>query len=184
MGFFSGIFGGSSPELNANIKNFGSQAGFASGIGEGDVTAASKWYNDILSGDPTKTAEAIAPETSAAQQTGQQEKNQLAEFAPRSGGTASAAAGIDEGERAMLIKLIGGEQSGAAGSLATLGTNEQGLALSDQQAQDQAAQQRMKNWSQGILGHFFESGAQALEQAGNEYLSGSTSAADNYSQFS
>jgi hypothetical protein len=182
MGFWSGLFTGSSPTLDKNIANLGTQAGFASGIGEGDVTAASKYYNEILSGDPTQTAEAIAPETSAAQETGQQEKNALAEFSPRSGGTAAAATDIDANERSMLIKLIGGERTGAAGGLATIGTNEQGLALTDEQAQDQAEQQRLQNHANSILGHAVISGVQSLEELGEQYIAGpgQTSAADSY----
>jgi hypothetical protein len=129
IGFFSGLFGGSNSTLDKNIPAFESSAGFASGVGQGDVTAASKWYDSILSGDPTKMAEAVAPETSAIQGQAQQEKNKLAQFAPRSGGTTAAVAGLDANTRAQIIKLLGGLQSGAAGNLSSLGTTEQGVAL-------------------------------------------------------
>jgi hypothetical protein len=181
-GFFSSLFTGKDPTLDTNINNFQTQAGFASGVGEGDVTAASKWYNDILSGDPTKQAEAIAPETSAIQSEGQQAKDTTAQFSPRSGGTASWMAGLDENSRAQIIKLLGGLQSGAAASDATLGENEQGLALTDQQAADQAAQQRQQNWANSIVGHGIISGVQSLEELGEQYIAGpgQTSAADSY----
>ena len=112
MGFFGSLFGGSNPTLNENIPAFQKAAGFDTGIGEGDVTAASKYWNDILSGDPTKMAQAVAPETAAIQGQAQQAKNQTAQFSPRSGGTAAAIAGLDANSRAQIIKLLGGLQSG------------------------------------------------------------------------
>lgn len=97
-------------------------------------------------------AQAIAPETSAIQGETQQAKNQTAQFAPRSGGTAAWMAGLDANTRTQIIKLLGGLQSGAAGSLGSLGTSEQGLALSNRQAADQASQERLQNWQGSILG--------------------------------
>lgn len=176
MGFFSSLFGGSNPTLNANIPAFQQEAGFATGVGNSDVTAASKWYNDILSGDPTKMAEAVAPETSAIQGEAQQAKNQTAQFAPRSGGTAAAMAGMDANTRAQIIKLLGGLQSGAAGSLGSLGTTEQGVALSNRQAADQASQEQMENWQNSILGRGITGAASSLESFGlgklENYLGG------------
>jgi len=185
MGFFSGLFGGSNSTLNTNIPAFQRAAGFSTGIGEGDVTAASKWYNDILSGDPTKMAEAVAPETSAIQSETQQAKNQMAEFSPRSGGTAAATEGMDANTRATIIRLLGGLQSGAAGSLSSIGTTEEELALQERQAADRAAQQRMANWANSILGHGLISGAQTAEEAGELWATKgrSTQASGQYGQF-
>lgn len=152
MGFWSGLFGGSNPTLNQNIGQFGQEAGFATGVGQTDVTAASKWYNDILSGDPTKQAQAIAPETAAAQTQGNQDKKTGAEFGNRGGGTAAASENIDTGTRGDLIKLLGSLTSGAASGAANLGTSEQTLGLDAQQLQDEASQQRMQNWKDSILG--------------------------------
>jgi hypothetical protein len=159
IGFFSGLFGGSNSTLDKNIPAFESSAGFASGVGQGDVTAASKWYDSILSGDPTKMAEAVAPETSAIQGQAQQEKNKLAQFAPRSGGTTAAVAGLDANTRAQIIKLLGGLQSGAAGNLSSLGTTEQGVALENRDAGDKASQQQLENWQKSIIGQGITTGA-------------------------
>jgi hypothetical protein len=170
MGFFSSLFGGSNSTLNQNIPAFEQQAGFATGVGGGDVTAASKWYNDILGGDPTKMAEAVAPETSAIQGEAQQAKNQTAQFAPRSGGTASAMAGLDANTRAQIIKLLGGLQSTSAGALGNLGTTEQGVALSNRKAGDDASRQQLENWQNSILGRGTTEGAAAGESAGLDAL--------------
>jgi hypothetical protein len=166
MGFFSSLFGGSNPTLNQNIPAFQSQAGFSAGVGNKDVTAASKWYNDILSGDPTKMAEAIAPETSAVQGETQQAKNQTAQFSPRSGGTAATIAGLDANTRAQIIKLLGGLQSHAASGDASLGTTEQGIGLESRKAADDASQQQMQNWANSILGRGITQGVSDLESFG------------------
>jgi len=150
--FLAGLFGGSNPTLNKNINNFGAQAGYATGVGEGDVTAASKEYQDILSGDPTVEAQAIAPETKAAQDQASQAKKTTAEFGSRSGGTAGTMQGIDAGTRAQLISLLGGLKTTAASGAASLGTSEQGLALNSEQAQDAASQQKLQNEMNSILG--------------------------------
>ena len=166
MGFLSGIFGGANPTLDANIKKLGGEADFAQGIGQGDTTAASKWYNDILGGDPTKMAEAVSPEISAAKENEQQQKNQVSQFGGRSGGTSATIAGLDADTRAQIIRLLGGLQSGAAGSLASLGTTEQGLAFGGQQLQDEASQQQMENWKNSILGKAISGAVSTAESAG------------------
>jgi len=150
--FLSGIFGGSNPTLDKNINQFGQDASNAGNVGAGDVTAASKEYQDILSGDPTKSAEAIAPETKAAQDQAGQAKKSAAEFGNRSGGTTATMAGLDEGTRANLIQLLGGLKMGAASGAASLGTSEQGLSLQGKEAQDQAAQEKLQNEMNSILG--------------------------------
>jgi hypothetical protein len=166
MGFLSSLFGGQNDTLNKNIPAFQSSAGFSTGVGEKDVTAASKWYHDILSGDPTKMAEAVAPETAALQGETQQAKNQTAQFSPRSGGTAAAIAGLDANTRAQIIKLLGGLQSGAAGELKSLGTTEQGIGLESREAADRASQERMKNLADSILGRGITTGVADAESAG------------------
>jgi hypothetical protein len=165
-GFFSSIFGGENDTLNKNIGQFGQDAGVAGKIGAEDTGAASKFFTDVLSGDPTKEGQAIAPETSAIQQRGQQQKNQLAQFAPRSGGTAATTSAIDSSGNAELIKLLGGLQTTAASGAASLGTAEQGLSLQDKQAQDAASQQRMQNWMNSILGRGITEASSAAESAG------------------
>jgi hypothetical protein len=166
MGWFSSLFGGSDSTLNQNIPAFQQAAGFDTGVGESDTTAASKWYNDILSGDPTKMAQAVAPETSAIQGQTQQAKNQTAQFAPRSGGTTAAIAGLDANTRAQIIKLLGGLQSGSASALTGIGENEQSLGLESREAADAASQQRLQNWKDSIVGQGITTGAGAAEGAG------------------
>jgi len=164
--FWGSLFGGSNTTLNKNINQFGQDAGVAQTQGQGDTTAASKFYQDILSGDPTAQATAIAPETKAAQDQAQQEKATLGQFGNRGGGTAATTAGIGDQVRAHLISLLGGLKTGAASGAASLGTQEQGLSLEGKQAQDAASQQQMENWMNSILGKGVTTAAQAAESAG------------------
>jgi hypothetical protein len=152
MGFWGGLFGGSDPTLNANIGKLGSEGDFSTAAGEGDVTAASKFYTDILNGDQTKEAQALAPEIGAIKGQAQQQKKSIAENGTRSGGTAAQAASIDDKVTGDITGLIGGLKTGAASGAAGLGTAEQGIGIQSQEEQDAAAQQRMKNWQDSILG--------------------------------
>lgn len=163
--FLSSIFGGQNKTLGKDMNQFGQDAGVTGQIGNGDATAASTFYQNILSGDPTKQAQAIAPQTAAAQQQAQQQKNQAAQFAPRSGGIAAAMSGLDENTRSQLIKLLGGLQTTAASGAAGLGTAEQGLSQQATAQQAAAAQQRMQNWLNSILGKGISSAAGAAEGA-------------------
>ena len=167
-GFLSSIFGGSNPTLNKNIPGFQQEAGFGTSVGNADVTAASKWYSDLLSGDPTKEAEAIAPETAALQTQSQEAKNQRAQFGPRSGGTAAANADSDTAVRAQIDKLLGGLKSNAASGASSLGTAEQGIGIQSREEADNAAQQQMQNWQRSIFGGAIGGGA----DIGLEALSG------------
>lgn len=157
--FLASLFGGQNKVLNNDISQFGADAGFAQQQGQGDVTAASKFYQDILSGDPTKIGQSLAPEISTSQQQGQQAKNNLAQFGNRSGGTNAAAQGIDAAGRGNIINLIGGLQGKAASGAGSLGTAEQGLSLEATNQQEQAAQQRFQNWLNSIGAGAITSGA-------------------------
>jgi hypothetical protein len=100
-----------------------SLGGFETGTGEGLTTAGANFDESILSGDPTKVATALAPEISSQQQQVQQQKNQDAQFAPRSGGTAASDANASTAGRSNIINLEGGLESGAASGALSAGGN-------------------------------------------------------------
>lgn len=166
MSFFGSLFGGQNNTLKQNIGNVGSIAGFATGQGQGDTTAASKFWQSILSGDSAKIGQALAPEVSANQQQGQQSKNQLAQFGTRSGGTASAGAGIDAAGRSNMINLIGGLQGKAAGSLGSMGGNLLQTGLQGYGEQTDMSQMQMQNYMDSILGSGISGGIGAAEGFG------------------
>lgn len=166
MGFLDSIFTGANPTLAKDMSQEGALAGYSTGIGEGDTTAASNYYQQILSGDPSKTAEAIAPQTAQAQEGAQQQKNQTAQFGTRGGGTGAATAGIDANTNAELLKLVGGLKQGAAAGAANLGTSNLGMASSNLQSQEQMSQQQMQNYMNSILGKGIGTAAGAAEEFG------------------
>ncbi len=123
MSLFSSIFDlASGKAVQSEQNQFGALAGYETGVGEGLITPAAQYEESLLSGDPTKTAQAMAPEISANQQQTQQFKNQTAEFSPRSGGTAASVANADTSGRSNLIDLLGKEQSGAASTSLSAGS--------------------------------------------------------------
>lgn len=165
-GFFNAIFGGSNPTLNKDTSQEGALDGYSTGVGEGNTTAASTYYQNLLSGDPTKIATSLAPEISAGQQQTQQAKNQMAQFGTRGGGTDAASAAADAQNRSYIINLIGKLQGGAASGAANLGTTNLGMASTDTAEQAALSQQRMQNWLNSILGKGITTGASSAETAG------------------
>jgi hypothetical protein len=103
-------------------------SGFETGIGKEGTTAAMNYDLGILSGDPTKQAQTLAPEISAQQQQIQQAAKTGAEFGTRSGGTTASTASAEGAGRGNIINLLGSEQSGAASGAGSLGTSNLGAA--------------------------------------------------------
>lgn len=123
-GLAGGIFdlmGGNPAQSEQN--QFGSVANYGINTGEGATTAANNYYQGILSGNPQKMAETLAPEISAGQQEVQQQAQTNAEFGNRSGGTNASTQAAQGQERGNIIDLMGGLQKGAAGAEAGLGSN-------------------------------------------------------------
>lgn len=114
-------------------------AGFASNLGQQNLTASSDFMRDLLSGDPTKISQVLAPQISGITGRAQQQKQGLAEFGNRSGGNTSAAAGIDSGVNAQITNLTGSLIGGAANSLGSMGENLLGQGSSDFNASFQNA---------------------------------------------
>lgn len=150
--FVSSILTGSNPTLATTTNTAGSLEGFGQQVGEGDVTDASKYYQSILSGDPTQIAQSLAPQISSGQQQVQQQAGQNAEFGTRSGGTAASTAGAQAGERGDIIKDIGGLQSGAASGAASLGSNQLSQASTNNSAEAAMSQEQLQNMMDSVLG--------------------------------
>lgn len=166
MSFWSSLFGGSNPTLNSTMNQTGSIAGYTSNLGQNNTTAGSNFFSSILSGDPSKIAQTLAPEISAMQGQGQQQKNAIAQFGNRSGGSNSAAQNIDSSNRANLTNLIGGLQSGAASTLLSSGQSLLGQSLGALNQEANMSQLQMQNWQNSILG----SGITGLINYGESFL--------------
>ncbi len=152
MSFWDSLFGGSNKTLSGDTNQTGSIAGYATGLGEGDLTASSNFYRSILSGDPSQQAKALAPEISAQQGQVSQAKKQLGEFGTRSGGTAGAAASMDSTARGNITNLIGSLTNSAASNLASTGSSLLNTGLGAYGDQAKLSQQQMENWSNSLFG--------------------------------
>lgn len=181
MSFWSSLFGGQNKTLNQDIGQFGQIGGFATGLGESNLSQASNFWSSLLSGDQSKQAKVLAPEINTIQQQGAQQKATTAQFGNRSGGTNAAMQMAGDTSRANINNLISQLLGSSASNLASTGGSLLGMGLGAYSAQEAASQQQMRNWANSILGHAVIGGAQMGEEIGESYLThGNTNAADSY----
>lgn len=152
MSFFGSLFGGSNPTLNKDINQFGSIGGFATGLGENNLSQSSQFFSSILSGDPSKTAKALAPQISSIQQQTQQQKNQNAQFGNRSGGTNASNQMANDKATGSINDMISSLLGGAASSLSSSGSNLLNAGLGAYGQQVNASQLQMQNWQSSLFG--------------------------------
>lgn len=176
MSFFSSLFGGQNQTLNSTIGQSGQVGGFATGLGESNLGAASKFWNSILSGNSSDISKALAPQISSLKTSAAQTNKTNAEFGTRSGGTAASAASTDDKVHADITNLIGGLTSGAASGLASTGGGLLSTGLSAFGEQAQMSQQQVQNWRDSILGGALTGGA----GIGLSFLSGKVGGAGDY----
>jgi hypothetical protein len=131
---------------------FDSLANYQTGVGEGLTTAGAGYEEAILSGDPTRIAQALAPEISTGQGQVEQQRLQDANFGNRSGGTAASTEAAEGANRANIINLEGGLQSSTANSAVNQGTNLMGEASSNIGSSANLAEQRRSQLNQDVGG--------------------------------
>ena len=172
MSWLTSLFAGQNKDLNTDIGATGAIAGNATSIGTKDLTTGSNWMNAIVSGDATKTAQALAPQISAAKTSAANSNKTAAMFGTRSGGTAASTAATTDKLHADITNLIGSLTGSAASGLVNTGSNllQQGLGAFTTQAD--LSQQRMQNWSDSILGKGITSGVAFGESYGLNSLAG------------
>jgi len=117
------------------LSNLGSEL---SGKGKKDTEAgledtgkASKYYSDILSGDPTKVMAAAAPEIKSITGQADQQKQEIARTGDRSGGTNAATQDIGTKVRQQISDLIAKQKSGAASGLERTGAQVSNVGQSE-----------------------------------------------------
>ncbi len=123
----------------------GDLGNFETGVGQKGTNASLGYDLGILSGDPSKIAETLAPEISAQNQQVEQGKLTTSEFGNRSGGNNAAAQHMDDAARGNIINLIGASQQEAANHAGNLGTYDLSMASPNIQAEaglKRAEQQR------------------------------------------
>src|SRR5271170_1618305 len=119
-----GIDEGPSGQQGQQYDNLTGLASTEANLGLGDLNESQDFMDAILSGDPTKIGQVLGPQIKAQQQQGQQQKQTLAQFGNRGGGTNSTAQNIDDKTRGSINDMI----SQLTGSALTA-TNNNGLAL-------------------------------------------------------
>ena len=143
--------------------------------GEGLVTPAATYYENILSGDPTKIAQSLAPEISAGQTEVQQQANQNAQFGTRSGGTAASTNAAEGAERGNIINLVGGLQQGAASAAGSLGTSQESMGTGNITTQADLAAKNQQREAGDVSGI-----AQGAAEIAAPFLGGGEAAGDPY----
>lgn len=102
-----GIGYGPSQNEKTQYGELSNASGFATNLGEKDLTASSDFMNAILSGDATKQAQVLAPEISAAKTSAAQDRKTGAEFGTRSGGTTAANNAATDKVHSDITDLLG-----------------------------------------------------------------------------
>jgi len=150
--FLSSLFTGSNPGLSTAQKGLGSLAGYSSNTGEQGTNAAMGYDLGLLSGDPTKVAQVMAPEIKAAGEQAQQNKNTVAQFGNRGGGMNSVMSGLDDATRSKLLALQGNLIQGAAQNAGQLGTANLQLGANANMDAAKVAQMQHENLMNSIFG--------------------------------
>lgn len=126
---------GNLDKVAGSLRDVGSKliTGGAAATRQGldDTSKASKYYSDILSGDPTKVAAAVAPETKALVGQAEQQKKQIANFGNRTGGTNAITQNIDASTRGTIGDAILKARGSAAGGLERTGSEASRVGLAE-----------------------------------------------------
>jgi hypothetical protein len=103
-------------------------------MGEGDIAASSNFMNEILSGDPTKVSQVLAPQISALKTSTQQDQKTRSMNGDRSGGTAAANAASTDKVHSDIANLVAQLTGSSASSLGSMGTSLLGAGMAGDQA--------------------------------------------------
>lgn len=159
MSFFSSLFGGSNPTLSSTMGKTGQISDFASSQGQQNTTAGSSFFNGLLSGDATKTSQALAPQISAAKTSLQSDQKKASETGSRSGGTAGANNAAQDKVHSDITNMTGTLTGGAASTLLSSGSGLLGTALGGYNQQANMSQVQMDNWQNSLFGGALTGGA-------------------------
>ena len=151
-GFFSALFAGKNDVLNTDIGKMGQISGSAIGTGESSIQTGTDFDKAIVSGDATKTTQAIAPVLNAAKTSNQQTQKSNTEMGTRSGGTAATNAASSDKLHSDTTNLIGSLTGKAADTLLSSGSGLLSLGADSTNSEAALSQQRYQNWSDSIFG--------------------------------
>jgi len=166
MGFWGALFGGKNDTLNQDIDKTGQIAGYATGQGEKNLSSASDFWRNIVSGDSSKISQSLAPEIDAVKSSTANDQKTNSMFNARSGGTAASNNAASDKAHGYITNLIGNLTGNAVSSLASTGSNELSTGLSATGQQAELSQERYQNWMDSILGKGVTTAAAAGEAYG------------------
>ena len=128
-GFF-GIGQGPSGRELTQYGNIANIADWSTAAGEKALSQALNFDEAIVSGDPSKIARVLGPETSAINKQGQQELKTMSEFGTRSGGTGAAAQVVGDTTSSRYDSMISNLLTGAVSDLGSKGSGLVNTGLS------------------------------------------------------
>lgn len=142
-----GIDMGPSKQEQQQYGNLTSASGFATGLGESDLSKSSDFMSSILSGDSSKISQALAPQIGAAKGSGQQQNMTTAQFGNRSGGTNASVAGTNDKVHSDITGLIGSLTGSSVSGLSSAGSGLLSTGISGTQTAFGDATQMQKQRS-------------------------------------
>ena len=112
-------------DLDSVIQQLSQVGKTTTSAGAQDTGAASKYYRDIVSGDPSKVMAAAAPEVNAIKNQATQQKKEAGNLGGnRTGGTNAILQDIGQKTRGAITDTVAKQRSNAAGALGTIGAGE------------------------------------------------------------
>jgi hypothetical protein len=112
-------------DLDSVISQLQQTGKSTTAAGASDTGAASKYFSDIVSGDPAKVMAAAAPEVNAIKGQATQQKKEIANLGGnRTGGTNAITQDITTNARGQIADVIAKQRGGAAGELGKIGAGE------------------------------------------------------------
>lgn len=158
-GFTAGA--NSSDILRQGINLVGGQGASMTGFGNALLQSPVNFYSALLSGDPTRITQALAPTAAAVGQQFIAPTEEAMQTMPRGGYASSTIAELPFTEASKVGNAALGLQPAAAEALTGLGTQEQQLGMAGLQQIIQAALQKMgvtQSVTQGLsnVGNFLQ----------------------------
>ena len=123
--------------LQGSADRLGKQGADLSATGMDALGPVAAYFQKLMSGNPAALMDATKPQRGRVIDQYDAARNAVANFSPRGGGSAQAMTGLRIAEANQLSDITADAQSGAATSLANLGTALTGLGLSAEQLKSQ-----------------------------------------------
>jgi hypothetical protein len=129
-----GIGMGPSSQEKSQYNALNASSGFATNLGESDLSKSSSFFSTILSGNQSKIAQLLSPQTNAMKQQAGERKASTSQFNTRSGGTAASGQAIDTQTLGSVNQMIASLMGTSASNLASSGSSALGMGMQGQES--------------------------------------------------